>query len=402
MQMSSPRSSRCSCFSWGFGKYGQLGNGASGNCELPQLVRVPSSFKPTALSCGGHFTAIIGYTKTKSTASSAETLPGQVLTCGWGKYGRLGSGSEEDKLVPSETSGALDVVSVSAGHWHACCVSRDGQLYSWGYNKQHGVLGRDGPDTDAIPKPIPAPSGMRFSQVACGYNYTIVVSEVGVVFTWGSGKYGALGHGDTRDRPSPTAVEGLSKHRVISVSAGYGHSAMVDEGGKLFVCGQGSEGALGQGKDHSDKLQPTLVDSLVQQGLTIAQASCSQGEHHAHTLACTNEGEVWSWGDGYKGKLGLGHQESKDTPTKIDSAHFSSAVTQVACGGIHSTAVTERGEVFTWGCGSDGRLGHPDAKGHRYLFRSDVPRRVDFLTSDWRALQVSCSYYHTAVLCEKK
>ena len=395
--MSSPRSS---CFTWGFGRYGQLGNGASGNCELPQLVRVAASIKPTALSCGGHFTAIIGCPKTKPAASSSP-LAGQVLTCGWGKYGRLGSGSVEDKPVPSEICAPLDVIAVSAGHWHACCVSRDGQLYSWGYNKQHGVLGRDGPDSDAVPKPILAP-GMRFSQVACGYNYTIAVTEVGVVYTWGSGKYGTLGHGDTRDRPSPTAVKSLSEHRVVSASAGYGHSAMVNEEGKLFVCGQGGEGALGQGKDRSDKLQPTLVERLVQEGLKIVQASCSQGEHHAHTLACSNDGEVWSWGDGYKGKLGLGNQESKDTPTKIDPAHFGDPVSQVACGGIHSSAVTKRGEVFTWGCGSDGRLGHPDAKGHRYLFRSDVPRKVDFLASDWRALQVSCSYYHTAVVCEKK
>ena len=39
----------------------------------------------------------------------------------------------------------------------------------------------------------------------------------------------------------------------------------------------------------------------------------------------------------------------------------------VCAGGIHSSAVTVDGGVFTWGCGSDGRLGHPEAEGHRYL-----------------------------------
>lgn len=69
---------------------------------------------------------------------------------------------------------------------------------------------------------------------------------------------------------------------------------------------------------------------------------------------------------------------------------------EVECGGIHSAAVTREGSVYTWGCGSDGRLGHPEAKGHRYLFRSDVPRKVENLPS--KVVSVDCSYYHTAVL----
>lgn len=74
---------------------------------------------------------------------------------------------------------------------------------------------------------------------------------------------------------------------------------------------------------------------------------------------------------------------------------------QVECGGIHSAAMTEEGGVFTWGCGSDGRLGHPEAHGHRYLFRSDVPRHVEGLGANSRATDLSCSYYHTVVICIK-
>ena len=396
-----------SVFTWGFGKYGQLGNGDSRNCELPQTARLP--FNPSAVSCGGHFTAVIAAEKLGKSTSDKELLAakrsspptGRVFTCGWGKYGRLGSGKEEDRLALLEISSSLDAIALSAGHWHACCVSHEGVLYSWGYNKHHGVLGRDGHASDPIPKPIAIP-GVCFSQVACGYNYTIAVSDGSVVFSWGCGKYGTLGHGDTQDKVTPTVVKGLSEQQIITASAGYSHSAVVSSDGRMYVWGRGEGGALGQGKDHSDKLQPVEVETLVQKGVRMVQCSCSQGEHHAHTLACTSEGEAWSWGDGYKGKLGLGNQESKDIPTKIDSAHFDSPVVQVACGGIHSAAVTEGGGVYTWGCGSDGRLGHPDAKGHRYLFRSDVPRKVEYFTSDWSAVQVSCSYYHTAALCKKR
>lgn len=251
----------------------------------------------------------------------------------------------------------------------------------------------------AVPVRIPFPVDLKFRTVSCGYNYTYAVSVDGRCWSWGSGARGVLGHGDTKDRPQPTPLEALRDLSIKHVACGYSHAALVDDSGGLRTVGCGEDGALGHGRaDKSDKVVPMIVQSLV--GVNIRGASCSQGEHHGHTLACTVSGEVYSWGDGYKGKLGHGTQESCDQPTRIDPSSFlRKTVTQVACGGIHSAAVTQEGCVFTWGCGSDGRLGHPEAKGHRYLFRSDVPRKVDGLPKNMKAAAISCSYYHSAVLC---
>ena len=102
---------------------------------------------------------------------------------------------------------------------------------------------------------------------------------------------------------------------------------------------------------------------------------------------------MYAWGDGYKGKLGLGDQEFRYEPTLIPKENFSGdTLRHVSAGGIHSSAVNEEGHVFTWGCGSDGRLEHPEAAGHRYLFRSDVPRIVDALKGSGKATQVCASY----------
>ena len=57
--------------------------------------------------------------------------------------------------------------------------------------------------------------------------------------------------------------------------------------------------------------------------------------------------------------------------------------------------------VRQW-CGSDGRLGHPEAKGHRYLFRSDTPRVVEALATYGHAVDVKASYYHTVAIVNKK
>ena len=398
-------------FSWGFGKYGQLGNGEKQNKEVPQTVKLPTGTTPIKISCGAHFTSLLCEV---SSARGTVTASTKIFICGWGKYGRLGLGSEADTPLFTEVSfqhGVSDMLDVSAGHWHACCVTRDGDMYSWGYNGSHGVLGdtfgetvsatavKQPPVFSPIPVRVNSPAGIKFKAISCGYNFTFAISEEGTCFSWGCGKYGVLGHGDLSDRFHPCLLESVQAKKFRQIGCGYSHAALVETSGKLYTVGTGKEGALGHGRDKRDKNLPFQVEALL--GLEISNASCSQGEHHAHTLACSSEGKVYSWGDGYKGKLGHGNQESCDNPTLIDPQHFlDERVILVSCGGIHSAALTDQGHMFTWGCGSDGRLGHPEAKGHRYLFRSDVPRIVEgFPQKSQKVVDISCSYYHSGAVC---
>lgn len=53
------------------------------------------------------------------------------------------------------------------------------------------------------------------------------------------------------------------------------------------------------------------------------------------------------------------------------------AVRQVACGGLHTAALTDAGHVYTWGDGRMGQLGNLDEGYNSHL----VPRRVDVLAS---------------------
>ncbi|CAF3781824.1 unnamed protein product [Rotaria sp. Silwood1] len=69
----------------------------------------------------------------------------------------------------------------------------------------------------------------------------------------------------------------------------------------------------------------------------------------------------------------------------------------IAAGGIHSSALSTDGRVFTWGCGSDGRLGHAEAQGHRYLYKEHEPRSIDLLNNQ-QVLSISTSYYHMAAI----
>ncbi|CAI5986500.1 unnamed protein product [Closterium sp. NIES-64] len=78
-------------------------------------------------------------------------------------------------------------------------------------------------------------------------------------------------------------------------------------------------------------------------------------------------------GDG--GRLGLGNEISLFSPTLNPDFPQGTAVRSAAAGGLHSLAVSERGELFTWGYGGFGALGHGE------FTRRDVPCHVE--PSDW-------------------
>ena len=72
---------------------------------------------------------------------------------------------------------------------------------------------------------------------------------------------------------------------------------------------------------------------------------------------------------------------------------------KVAAGGIHAAILSEDGELFTYGCGSDGRLGHPEYEGFVYLYKESHPKRVElFVANRQKVIDVSSSYYHMMAL----
>lgn len=79
---------------------------------------------------------------------------------------------------------------------------------------------------------------------------------------------------------------------------------------------------------------------------------------------CLVDTEVFSWGSGVNYQLGTGNAHIQKLPCKVDSL-YGSVIKLIAAAKFHSVAVTARGEVYTWGFGRGGRLGHPEFDIHR-------------------------------------
>ena len=180
--------------------------------------------------------------------------------------------------------------------------------------------------------------------IACGFNFTLTWTNKGFAYSWGSGHNGVLGNVDTENQRTPI-IESLISQKVVLMSAGYSHCTAITEDGRLFTWGKVSFGSLGHG---ICSMTDVPIPQLVEDVKDASQANCSKGGNHGHTLVVCSEGAVFVSGDGYKGKLGLGDQESCFSFKKISQESFSNGeIKAVSAGGIHSSAVSKTGNVFT-------------------------------------------------------
>ena len=94
---------------------------------------------------------------------------------------------------------------------------------------------------------------------------------------WGSGANGRLGTGDTADRLAPTRIAGLPAP-VRQVAAGFNHTGIVTEEGDLLMFGRGEYGRLGLGEEE-DRTTPTLVARAVFDGEAVLMVACGVPPH---------------------------------------------------------------------------------------------------------------------------
>ncbi|KAK2168914.1 hypothetical protein LSH36_13g10022 [Paralvinella palmiformis] len=110
-----------------------------------------------------------------------------------------------------------------------------------------------------------------------------------------------------------------------------------------------------------------------------------------HDSICTMGGCVLTLGQGDTGQLGLGPDVMERTkPGKVD---IDAPVVQISAGGMHTVCLTDKGEVFTFGCDDEGALGR-DASDEDEMFS---PGKVNL---DHKIIQVSAGDSHTAALTD--
>lgn len=197
---------------------------------------------------------------------------GRVFAWGGWKSGETGTGGKRTISAPTQVSslGNHKIVDIAAGQDFTLFLSENGNLYACGAGDQ-GQTGQGSSSERYHVTPMLVPAVKNVTKMAAGQFHSICCTADGKVYTFGLNREGQLGHGDTQNRTLPTSILALNDDptlKVVDVSAGGGHSAMiVEEGGKkkqLYIFGRGRHGQIGRannvGSVAANRPKPVVVD----------------------------------------------------------------------------------------------------------------------------------------------
>ncbi|XP_021939343.1 serine/threonine-protein kinase Nek8-like isoform X2 [Zootermopsis nevadensis] len=246
--------------------------------------------------------------------------------------------------------------------------------------------------------PIQLPPRSKVTEVAVSSTHIIVLTSEMLVYSWGEGKRGQLGHGDTEPwRQHPGSVEALKGKSINRIGAGDGYSVFVSDSGMVMTCGDGTFGCLGHG-DWNNSTRPRLIEKLL--SVDVVVVGC--GPHHVAVLS--RDGEMYAWGRGDGGRLGLGHEEDCCSPVKVTLPN-DCVLRTLRCGGDGTAVLTTDGVMMTCGRNSFNKLGLSDSNPgfFSFNFKGEVEKaltlnRVKGIS--YKVADISLGSTHTAVLTE--
>ena len=302
-----------------------------------------------------------------------------------GEDGQLGLGDKSDQHTPTflDALRGIHVQQLACGSGHTCILTQDGEVYTWGRGDD-GRLGHGDSGWKFVPRLVNSLVGQIVTQITCGSYHTAAVTNNGELYTWGGGMYGKLGHGSESGCSTPQKVEGLSSTHIKAVACGSRHTVAVSSTGALYSWGDKENGVAGHENTEGHQFTPKIVEKLKNK-VVVQLSACG-----FHTGCITQDKQVYIWGEGKFGRLGLGSERNCHTPRLIEDM-IGTDPKQISCGGFHTAIVCEDGKLYTFGGGEHGQLGHGDK------FNRVVPTLVEALATE-RISQITCGWSHTVVL----
>ncbi|XP_060534195.1 RCC1-like G exchanging factor-like protein [Cylas formicarius] len=287
------------------------------------------------------------------------------------------------------------VIKLAAGRAHLLVLTDEG-LFTLG-NNAYGQCGRQVVDDEDYSKnhyitKIENIDGKCIVDIECGQDHSLAITEDGSVYSCGWGADGQTGLGHFQNTSEFTKVDGdISKEKIVKISCKSDFVLALNDRGEAFGWGNIEYGQLTLPNEQQQLCNPTFVNKLVKAGKIVSVASGG-----SFCLAVNECGEVFTWGYGL---LGVGPivQQSRE-PLKIPEVLFGrndfqpkSLVTKVVCGLNYAMAVTNSGDLYSWGRNRSCCLGLGHEKDQYFPLKVSLSGHVD---------DVFCALDHTIAICK--
>ena len=266
-----------------------------------------------------------------------------------------------------------NIINIESGGLHSLAMSYDGKIYAWGSNI-YGQLGLDEQEENfeikndnkqIIKNPILLKNlqNIKIKIISCGEFHSLALSENGDIFSWGGCSYGQLGHSfiDIMPKndnnkpylPTPNIIESIRDIKMIDISCGKYHNISIDNNGNIYSWGNGSYGQL--------------------------------GINNIYSLSKNDDGFYYQ-------PIPYKLKELKDNNIYIMKA---------ACGNDHSLILSTEGKIYSFGANNYGQLSltnNDNIKLYNNIPFIDTPTRVEGIIKDKIITYISCGNHFCMVI----
>ncbi|KAN0036755.1 hypothetical protein ACTFIV_002064 [Dictyostelium citrinum] len=226
----------------------------------------------------------------------------------------------------------------------------------------------------------------------------------GLVYAWGYNYFGQCGDKSNQTIKVPTSIlfpTVDNKIIIKQIACGDSHTlAIADQPYGLYSWGVNRWGQLGHG-DQLNRNQPTLLNHHSGGGgnsISFSMVACGS----QHSMIVSNYGELYTFGCGTTGRLGHGDEQPKFKPTPVASL-VGKSIVSVAAGVMHTSCVDSNGKIYSWGWNRYGQLGNGTVKSQTLPTnpkfqqpKSDHSQQLNL--SKLNFIKVVCGKNHTLAL----
>jgi alpha-tubulin suppressor-like RCC1 family protein len=209
---------------------------------------------------------------------------------------------------------------------------------------------------------------------ANGDMHYVALTEDGYIYCWGDNRCGQLGNGRRVGNKKPELNENLRNLFITDVKCGSNHSVILTKTGEVYSWGFNKSGLTGYLSGGDYQITPIKINGF--DGKKIKAISCG----YWHSLALTECGRVYSWGNNKWGQLGI---KKCDSSVKAKMVDISNGVVKISCGRFHSLLLTNDGQIYAFGRNNFGQLGQREAENRSDFIELNIAEKFINIASHY-------------------
>ena len=244
----------------------------------------------------------------------------------------------------------VKVKAVELSDFHQAVVTEDKSFYTWGSNSS-GQVGNGSKTYADTPVLVKGLENEIISDVRLYEKNSMAITADGKLYIWGDNNYGKLGNG-AKDGINTVAKQVSGLPNVVDARmGGFQNSvvAAIARNRTLYMWGNNTSAQLGDGTQTPSYVP---IQPKFERPVQIKQVAMGR----QHTIALTEDGDVYTWGWNNSGQLGNGTTTSSNTPVQIQIGD-GVRVSQVYADNYSSAALTADGQLYVWGKNDCGQFG---------------------------------------------